>query len=101
MDSNGTIRIEDNMVTIFADTEDGNSVRLYCMINPKQNTIVAYNTAIMGMYCPCCNTNTFTCTSLYNKRNELLHEAYELLKVNSATRLQLLFEQVGTLNVVK
>ncbi|MCR6783676.1 MULTISPECIES: hypothetical protein [Bacillus cereus group] len=99
MDSNGNIRKEDNMVTIIVKPETGNSVRLFCKIDPEKNTIIAFNTAIMGIVCPCCNSNTFACSTLYNKRHKLLREAYELLKENHSIRLKLLFDQFGELTV--
>jgi hypothetical protein len=99
MDSNGNIRKEDNMATIIANTDTGNSIRLYCKFDPEQNTIVAFNTAIMGIVCPCCYSNTFTCTTLYNKRHKLLREAYELLNENHAIGLKLLYDHFGELIV--
>ncbi len=99
MDSNGNIRKEDNMVTIIADTDIGNSIRLYCKVDPEQNTIVAFNIDFMGIVCPCCYSNTFTCTTLYNKRHKLLHEAYELLKENHAIRFKLLYDQFEELTI--
>ncbi|MFD0770014.1 hypothetical protein ACFQZ1_14605 [Bacillus sp. CGMCC 1.60114] len=101
LDANGNIRNEDNMVTIFVDTEDGNSIRLFCKINLEQHTIAAFNIAFRGIYCPCCNSNAFTCTSLYNKRHEILREAYEFVKEKDPNRLKLLLEPVGNLNVVQ
>ncbi|HFJ9466929.1 hypothetical protein NST86_31975 [Bacillus sp. FSL L8-0199] len=99
MDSNGNIRKENNTVTIIVQPNIGNSVRLFCKINPEQNTIIAFNTAIMGIVCPCCNSNTFSCSTLYYKRHKLLREAYELLKENPTIRFKLLYDQFGELTV--
>ncbi|WP_416808985.1 hypothetical protein [Bacillus thuringiensis] len=100
MDSNENIRKEDNMVTIIADIDTSNSIRLYCKIDPEQNTIVAFNIDFTGIVCPCCYSNTFVCTTLYNKRHKLLREAYGLLKENHAIRLKLLYDQIGELTVI-